>query len=416
MKRISLFLLTWALIASAAAQTALDTIMNAYKFQGSVLVARKGEVLLKKGYGSHNDENTIYQIASVTKTFTATLILKLADQHKLSLQDKLSKYYPDYPHGDSITIENLLTHTAGIYNYTENGDYMSSSADKPITEEQMLLLFKDHPLDFSPGTGWNYSNSGYMLLGYIIQKVTGRSYYEALRRYIFSRFNMDNSGTDFAHLNVPEKAITSARIVDSSVSFAAGCIYSTVGDLYKWHQLLQTQSAMMAPAYVRFKNNYGYGWIIDSIYDHKVVSHSGGMWGLRSNFARVEADDICIVLLSNTETPLLDKITQKIFAVLYEKPYKLPPNRTPVVLAASLLQKYTGTYTIDEVGLRVDIKIEEGALVAYPNRGPRSVLLSIDETHFYLQGEEEFELTFTDGGKKLVLDNNGRIKTAVKIN
>lgn len=418
MKRlILLFLLVWTSATAQDISARLDTLINAYSdFRGTVLVARQGTVLLKKGYGSQNHENSIYQIASVTKTFTATAILKLADEQKLSLQDKLSKYYPDYPHGDSITIQHLLTHTSGIYNYTMDNDFMSTSASKPVTEEQMLALFKDKPLDFSPGTGYNYSNSGYMLLGYIIKKVTGASYQEALRKHIFSPLGMDHTGFDFVGLSVPEKAVSGNHPqVDSSVSFAAGSIYSTVGDLYKWHQLLQSQTALMEPAYVRFKQSYGYGWIIDSVYGHKIVSHSGGIWGFRSNFARVPADDICIILLSNTETPLLEAITRKIFAVLYHQPYNVPGKKKVIPLSTAVLQKYVGTYEAKERSLIVIIKLEDGKLIAEPNRGPRSVLCAVDDTHFFLEGEEDFEVSFVPG-EKLIINNNGRTGVALKIN
>ncbi len=414
MKRILvLFLLTWTSATAQNIPAELDTLMTAYKdFRGTVLVACGGNVLLKKGYG--NQENTIYQIASVTKTFTATAILKLAERGRLSLQDKLSKYYPDYPKGDSITIQHLLTHTSGIYNYTMDREFMETSAGQPTTEEQMLALFKDKPLDFSPGTGWNYSNSGYMLLGYIIQKVTGMTYQQALRKHLFGPDGMHDSGFDFAGLNSPFKASTDLPLVDSSVSYAAGSIYSTVGDLYKWHQLLQTQTSVMEPAYTAFKGNYGYGWVIDSAYGHKVVGHSGGIWGFRSNFVRVPEDDICIVLLSNTETPLLDAMTKKIFAVLYHQPYQLPGKKKEITLTAAVLQKYVGTYEFKERDLLVEVRLEDGKLIAAPNRGPESVLCAVDETHFFLQGQEDFEVTFIEGG--LLINQNGRPGTLKKIN
>ena len=415
MKHILILLLLACTSATAQYIPAeLDTLMTAYKdFRGTVLVARGGTVLLKKGYG--NQENTIYQIASVTKTFTATAILKLAECGRLSLEDKLSKYYPDYPKGDSITIRHLLTHTSGIYNYTMNSEFMETAAGKPATEAQMLTLFKDKPLDFSPGTGWNYSNSGYMLLGYIIQKVTGMTYEEALRKYLFGPQGMHDSGFDFAGLNTPLKASSDSPSVDSSVSFAAGAIYSTVDDLYKWHQLLQTQASIMEPAYTPFKGGYGYGWIIDTVYGHKVVSHSGGLWGFRSNFARVPADDICVVMLSNTETPLLENITRKIFAILYHQPYQLPGKKKMIMLGADILQKYVGTYELKERDLVVEVRLEDGKLIAAPSRGPQSVLCAVDETHFFLEGQEDFEVIFV-AGEKLIINNNGKTAVVVKIN
>ena len=281
-KIVALLCLLIAITPIAQAQNTsqkLDELMAAYakinEFNGTVLVAQQGKILLEKGYGlrnipqqSFNDANTIYQTASITKTFTATLILKLAELKLLSINDKLTKFYPDYPHGDSITIENLLTHTSGIFNYTQNNDFMFSKASIPANEETMLALFKNKELDFKPGAGWNYSNSGYSLLGYIIEKATKLSYQQAIRHYIFKPLNMTHSGFDFAHLNSKEKAIgyysdsgkeytKSAPLVDSSVTLSAGSIYSMVGDLYKWHQgLLSNQiisKATQDKAYTPFK-------------------------------------------------------------------------------------------------------------------------------------------------------------------
>jgi CubicO group peptidase (beta-lactamase class C family) len=345
-KQLTILLL--AFTTPVFSQDKPDELISAYvkmgSFNGSVLVAQHGQILLKKNYGL-DDAHAVYQIASVTKTFTSALTLKLNELHLLSLTDKLSKYYPGYPKGDSITIQQLLTHTSGVYNYTMNSDFMNTAASKPIDEEKMLALFKDQPLDFSPGTGWNYSNSGYMLLGYISQKVTHLSYQEAIRKYIFKPLNMNHSGFDFAHLAVRATGYYAdsanvynklAPMVDSSVSFAAGSIYSSVEDLYKWHTGLEhyqiIHKASTEKALTLVKNNYGYGWQIDSLYGHKIVYHGGGIWGFRSNFTRVPEDDICIVLLSNIETPVLESISKKLLAIHYHQPYEIPFKKTSIKL------------------------------------------------------------------------------------
>ena len=443
---VCLLLSLWLNAEAQSMTDKLDELMQAYtknkEFSGSVLIAKQGIILLEKGYGlknikeqSMNDSHTIFPIASVTKTFTSTLILKLAEMNKLSLQDKLSKYYPDYPHGDSITIENLLMHTSGIYNYTQNNDFMFSKATKPANEAIMLGLFKDKPLDFVPGTGWRYSNSGYSLLGYIIEKVTKMRYDQAMRYYIFKPLQMNQSGFDFAHLNLTKRAIgyysdsgkeyiKEAPMVDSSVHSAAGAIYSTVGDLYQWHKGLQSYQILSKPflekATTPFKNNYGYGWIIDSMDHKKIVSHSGGLWGFRSNFARVVEDDICIILFSNIETPGLEHVTKKLLTVLYEKPYQLPIKKQAIKLSEEALNAYVGTYEIEEQKLIIEIKIEQGNLVSYPENGPRSEMLALSDGHFFLSEEEEFEVKFekdnTGKVSKLVLNFSGKVREGKKIN
>src|SRR6186997_2017452 len=254
MKKILILVAALCMVHLNFAQEAdkLDALINAYakmyKFNGAALVAKNGVILLNKGYGYRdaenkvaNNEQTIFQLGSVTKQFTSAVILKLQEEKKLSVSDKLSKYFPGYPKGDSITIEHLLTHTSGIYNYTNDGDFMTTEVTKPASREKMMALFTNKPLDFSPGTSWNYSNSGYSLLGYIIEAVTKKPYYQAVRKYIFTPLHMTHSGFDFTHLKKKEKATgyfslqgknaTPAPIVDSTVAFSAGAIYSTVGDL-----------------------------------------------------------------------------------------------------------------------------------------------------------------------------------------
>jgi CubicO group peptidase (beta-lactamase class C family) len=395
----------------------LTTYANMGRFNGSVLVAEHGNILLQKGYGirnagdgSRNDVNTAFQIASVTKQFTSTVILKLVELRKMSLEDKLSKYYSGFPNGDIITIEHLLTHTSGLHNFTE-----TDSSINETDEQRMVPYLKTLKPDFTPGTDWHYSNSGYVMLGYIIQKVSGMSYWKALRTYIFEPLHMKNSGFDFTHIADNERAVgydvlndsvqQRSVITDSTVPFGAGSIYSTVEDMYKWHLGLQSYKivgkALMDKAYAPcLLHNYGYGWQIDSVYGKKMVSHSGAISGFGSNFATIPEDDVCVVLLSNKSGSTFDvmHITDKLLAALYHAPYSLPVKRTPVTLSEDVLKKYIGTYEIADMHLSIDITINDAVLIAQPSRdghpGPTSVMLPMDETHFYDQRDEEVEITF----------------------
>jgi CubicO group peptidase (beta-lactamase class C family) len=432
-------------ISARSTSQKLDQLMSAYaknrEFNGSVLIARSGKILLEKGYGFRNQEKNLnntsatrYPVASITKTFTATLIVKLAELKLLSLQDRLNKYYPDYPLGDSITIEHLLTHTAGIYNYTEDNDFMYNQSDKHVSEQKMLSLFKNKPLDFPPGTGWKYSNSGYNLLGFIIEKVTKMSYYAAIRKYIFTPLAMVDSGFDFVSLPVNQKALgyysdagkdytKKAPLEDSSVVFAAGAIYSTVGDLYKWHQALQKNQIISKASSVKantpFRENYGYGWIIDSLYQKRIISHSGGLPGYRSNFVRIVADDLCIILLNNTEIPGLKMITDNLLAVLYNQPYKIPVLKEAIKLDDAILKQYVGRFEVEAQKLVIEFKIENNTLIAYPVNGPRSVLSPLTENRFFDSEQEAIEIAFEKdpSGKfnKLILDFNGNIRTGHRL-
>jgi len=403
----------------------LDTLLSAYaklnKFNGSVLVAKNGVILLNKGYGycdaavkAPNDEQTIFQLGSITKQFTSAVILKLEEEKKLSVSDKLSKYFPDYPKGDSITIEELLTHTSGIYNYTNDGGFMKNEITKPATREKIMALFRNKPLDFSPGTGWNYSNSGYCLLGYIIEDVTKKTYEQAVRKYIFTPLHMTHSGFDFTDLKSNEKATgyfklndketVAAPIVDSSVSFSAGAIYSTTGDLYLWHKALEKNMILSKEqqerAYTPVKNNYGYGWGIDSTEGKRRVSHGGGIPGFTTNISRVPEDDICIVLLSNASDPALQDITGNIYAVLFGKQYELPKEITAIKLPAEKLKEYEGEYEINS-GLHVIIHVKDDELMAEPTGQPIAVLFAEKEDFFFLKSPD-IQIDFTRDDKKTV--------------
>jgi len=399
----------------------IDAYAKLYKFNGSALVAKNGTILLNKGYGYRNaadkvanNEQTIFQLGSITKQFTSAVILKLQEEKKLSVSDKLSKYFPGYPKGDSITIEQLLTHTSGIYSYTNDPNFMANEVTKPANREMMMALFRDKPFDFSPGTGWNYSNSGYSLLGYIIEAVTKKPYEQAVRKYIFTPLGMTHSGFDFTNLKAKEKATgyfklddkesVAAPIVDSSVSYSAGAIYSTTGDLYLWHKALEKNNilskAQQEKAYTPVKNKYGYGWGIDSIEGKRKVSHGGGIHGFTTNISRVPEDDICIVLLSNASDPTLGEITKSIFAILYGKEYKLPKERTAVKLPEEKLKEYEGEYEINK-DLHVIMSVKDGELVATPT-GQRTDILYAEKEDFFFAKSADLQVEFTRNDKKEV--------------
>lgn len=401
----------------------LDALINAYakmyKFNGAALVAKNGVILLNKGYGYRNvadkvanTEQTIFQLGSITKQFTSAIILKLQQEKKLSVSDKLSKYFPGYPKGDSITIEHLLTHTSGIFNYTNDGNFMTNEVAKSASREKIMALFKDKPLDFSPGTSWNYSNSGYSLLGYIIEDVTKTPYEQVVRKYIFTPLQMTHSGFDFTHLKINEKATgylklndkdaVPSPIVDSTVAYSAGAIYSTTGDLYLWHKALQQNKILskeqQEKAYTPVKNGYGYGWGIDSVEGKRRVSHGGGIHGFVTNISRVPEDDICIVLLSNTSEPAISEITKSIFAILYGKEYALPKERVAIKLPEEKLKEYVGEYEI-RPDLHVIISLKDGELLAAPT-GQRTDNLYVEKEDLLFAKSADIQLAFTRNDKK----------------
>lgn len=419
MRKIILLLVVLAVnqVSFAQDQATLAEIMQVYtsqyKFNGTVLVAQKGKILLNQGYGFrriqdslYHDSSSVFQIGSVTKQFTAAVILKLCEERKMDLRDKLSKYFPDFPKGDSISIHQLLSHTSGIYNYTNDGEFMQQEVSLPANRDKMMARFKDKPLDFSPGTKWNYSNSGYLMLGYIVEKVTGMSWENAVRQYIFKKAGMNLSGFDFAHLQSTSRSTGYSRIkatgnsvsllVDSSVSFSAGSIYSTAGDLYKWFLALQADKIISKDskkkAFTPVMNKYGYGWMEDTIAGQHTVGHSGGIPGFVSNMVFIPEDSTVIILLCNMNTPHLFAMTRYLLSVLYHQPYELPFTPVAIYLSEEELKQYVGVFELN-ADMVVHVKFEQGKLIGEPE-GQEPLQLHPEKKELFFLKEIDAKIRF----------------------
>jgi CubicO group peptidase (beta-lactamase class C family) len=430
------------LFPQSTTEQKLDKLLTAYykcrKFNGSVLVARCNKVLLEKGYGfknfndsTLNNPGTIFQIASVTKQFTSAVILKLTELQQLTLTDKLSSYWPDFPNGINISIENLLSHTSGIYDWTNNTIGFS-----PTGEKTLIAFLKTKNPVFPPGTNWRYSNSNYSLLGYIIEKVTGLSYENAVRKYIFNPLQMTDSGFDFKHLINKEKAIGYSNfsdnpkiegiLYDSVGPYAAGEIFSTVKDLYKWHRGLEANKIIsresLEKAYTPIRNHYGYGWQIDSLFGKRVTSHSGSISGFSSNLARIEEDSVVVVLLNNNEESSLETITNKILAILYDQPYSLPSRKHSVNMNKHTLKKYTGAYSVESPhgAIPGEVIIFNGKLCLQAYGSPILELYAESENHFFDPFEEDetcvdFEVDSSGKVDRIILSLDGIITSGKKV-
>lgn len=437
MKKLTLVILSSTFIVTTHAQTVsekLDAYMvalNKYaNFNGSVLVAKDGNIILEKGYGLRNvegkvahDANSIFQIGSVTKQFTSTLILMLQQQGKLSVKDNLSKYFPEYKYADKITIENLLNHVSGIYNYTNDADYMQNHITETLSQQAFWNRIKDKPLDFEPGTKFSYSNSGYVVLGYVIEKVTGKPYTALVREYLFQPANMVHSGFDFTHLQSPLKSIgylelkndvhQTAPIVDSTASFSAGSVYSTVHDLYNWNTNLNAGKIIPLPvletAYNPYKEHYGYGFMIDSMMGKRHISHGGGIHGFVSFLSYTPEDKVSVVLISNASYNLAP-VEKDLLAVLYNQPYKLAEPLTEIKVDTNILKQYVGEYEIAPT-FKITISYENGGLKARPTGQGLFDLFAKSENIFFLKvvdAQVEFIKNEKGEVEKLILHQNGQ--------
>ena len=335
----------------------LSTYEEYGKFNGSVLVSDQGKVIYKKGFGMANMEwdipnqpNTKHRLGSITKQFTAMLILQLVAEGKLDLQAPITTYLSDYPKasGDIITSHHLLTHTSGIPNYTSFPKFMEQESRNAYTPEEFVKTFADKALDFKPGEKFSYSNSGYFLLGVLIEELSGKSYEQMLQDKIFIPLNMKETGYD-NHGDILKNRATgyekqgrgymNSNYLDMSIPYAAGSMYSTVEDLFKWDQALYTTSilpkdymAMYFKPYIPAFGDahYAYGWGVgytkignstDSIY---AIGHGGGVNGFNTNISRTISNNSLIVLLNNTGGAPLNNITTAIRAIMHGKEYDMP--------------------------------------------------------------------------------------------
>jgi len=298
-------------------------------FSGSVLIGQGDNILLSAGYGMEDVENNIpntpqtrYHIASVTKQFTAVAVLILHTQGKVDLEERVCSYIPDCPdHWKAITIHQLLTHASGL---PDSGQFYEGKNKPDISYDpgELIGWFKDAALDFEPGEQFAYSNTGYLLLGYLIEQVSGESYEDFLQRQIFGPLGMTNTGYpyDDTGLAVGYRHVgLEASFINPSLPYSAGGLYSTVEDLYRWDRSFYTGELIpqelidkiftpvvtipyfpYAPPYDEL--SYGYGWFIGERLGHRVAGHGGTYNGFRALIEHYPDDEIAIIILSNLES------------------------------------------------------------------------------------------------------------------
>jgi CubicO group peptidase (beta-lactamase class C family) len=311
------------------------------KFSGSVLLARDGEVLFVKGYGFANEEwgvanaaDTRFPIASITKTFTAALVLELQRQKKLSLADPLCKHVSPCPKAwHAITIRQLLTHTAGIPDYAKDPDFMQKVRLRRDLAG-IIAGFRDRPLTSPPGTRYEYSNSGYLLLGHVLERAGRKSYGELLREHIFEPLGMRHTTLDDNARLIPKRASgyrasgrtrSNADYVDTSWLHAAGGIHSTVGDLLIWERALfagtflppDEVNGMWAPAH----GSYGYGWQLLSpsaqTFNRRLVFHAGGTTGFATDLLIYPQQKVTVIILANLMPVALAELSRDLSGFVF---------------------------------------------------------------------------------------------------
>jgi CubicO group peptidase (beta-lactamase class C family) len=361
-KLITLFIVAFISATNAFAQQnvqKIDGLLKQYygygQFNGTVLVADKGKIIYEKGFGQANMEwaipnqtDTKFRIGSVTKQFTAALILQLVEEGKVKLDGKLSDYLPDYRKdtGSKITVHQLLNHTSGVPSYTNRPDFRDEVSRDPHSVADFVTKFASGDLEFEPGTKFSYNNSGYFLLGAIVEKVTGKSFETVITERIFKPLGMNNSGYDNQAPLLQKRAsgyqktqtgYENAPYLDMSLPYAAGSLYSTVDDLFKWDQSLYADKILSAESkklmFTPGLSNYGYGF---NIYDQaigkteqktKIIQHGGGINGFNCLLTRAIDNRQTVIILDNVSLGKHHgRITNSIINILNGQPVEPPKN------------------------------------------------------------------------------------------
>ena len=364
----------------AAVKARLEQVAQSYTagnaYMGTVLVVDGDKVLLDKGYGmadlgwgNANAPDVKFHLGSLTKQFTAALVLLLQEDGKLKIDDPVSKYLPDAPKTwEKITLAELLGHTSGIPNFTDTKEF-GVWRMSPHTVDEELAFFKDKPLDFEPGSKFAYSNSNFEVLGAVIEKVSGKKYVDMLQERILTPLGMKDSGLDTDELILPRRAqgymqgkdgLVLARSESMTVPWAAGSMYSTTGDLLKWEhglfggKVLNADSlkAMTTPG----KGNYGLGVFISDKDGVKVVDHGGGIEGFNTHLAYVPEKRIAIVVLGNVNGGAPGQMGGQLLDVVLGKPVTLASERKAVPIPKDELAKFVGVYDL-EVGVTITFAV-----------------------------------------------------------
>jgi CubicO group peptidase (beta-lactamase class C family) len=418
----------------------IDSILSVYttkgQFNGSVLIAKKDDILLSKGYGManfaydiQNSPKTKFKLASVSKQFTAMSIMILQEKGKLNVNDKLSKFIADYPGGDKITVHHLLTHTSGIPDVTSLSLY-DTIMGRPHTLEQMISYTKHKAMEFEPGAKFKYSNSGYILLTYIVEKASGEEFGTFLKTNIFDPLGMKNTGLWHSHEVIKNSAVGysfkddvpgEVDYVDMSIPSGAGAIYSTVEDMYLWDRAFYgeklVKKSSLETMTTPFKDNYAYGLKADNYAGHKLLTHSGGIQGFSTITYHFQDDELYIVILKNVENQTLFSAHRICRAIMFGQKFELPADRKVANIDKSVFKKITGEYEL-QPGFTLTITSNEGKLFAQGTGQPNFEIFPESEYKYFpkvVDAQVEFIKDEKGNTTSLILYQGGAKMPAKKI-
>ncbi len=394
----------------------------------TVIVVKDGKILLRGGYGLANVEKNealsaqhVMRLGSITKQFTAVAIMQLVEQGKISLNDPISKFVDDYPEsGKRVTIEHLLTHTSGIPSYTGKPGFIATvGVDKTVKE--MIDSFKNDPLEFEPGTQWKYNNSGYFLLGAVIEKVSGMSYAKYVESALFMPLGMQDTAYENSERSKQIKALghtpskgqfQASNKISMTIPYAAGALVSNVDDLAKWDAAIEAGKLLKPDSWKRVftayklsngqATDYGYGWNIGQFESKPMIAHGGGIPGFATYALSMPTEKLYVAVLTNSDSGLAssEMVATRLASTVLGKTI---PEFNAIQLDSKILDQYVGVYKIDATNRRF-VTREGDKLVMTRTNGPRTVLQAYSETGFFKDNESLLRVDFSKDSKGKVKD------------
>lgn len=429
-----------------ALATRIDAIVAPYYPQSgpgaTLIVVKDGKTILRKAYGLADvaqgvpmQASALMRLGSITKQFTSTAVLMLADEGKLALSDPMTKFFPDYPAaGKNITIEHLLTHTSGIVSYTSKRAWRSEAARK-VGVQEMINGFKDDPLEFAPGSRYAYNNSGYFLLGALIEKLSGQPYAKFVEQRIFAPLGMTHTAYEgFETAQGPRATghspsmwggFKASATLHMSQPYAAGALVSTVDDMAKWDAAVGSGKLLKPASWTRAhtpytladgtSTHYGYGWKMARVRGAIEIGHGGDIHGFTAYSLRLPEHKVYVALLTNADTGMVRPavLAKKAAAILIGNPY---PDYRPVAQGTGVLDAYTGAYKLRDKVTRTVRRSQDHLQIVRSGRATESIY-PLGGDRFFMKDAltvYRFERNAAGNVERLVLADDGVEQVHVK--
>lgn len=387
----------------------------------SVAVGRDGKVVLAKGYGMADVElsvpvnpESIFRIGSVTKQFTAAAVMRLVEAGKISLDATVQTYVPDFPVKEwPVTVRHLLNHTSGIWSYTEDEKFMERESSLELTPTELIEMFKDRPLEFEPGTRFKYSNSGYYLLGAVVEGASGKPYARYVQEELFGPLGLSGTRYESNTEIIPGRAqgytlkdgrLANDRAIGADVPGAAGSLLSTAIDLVRWEAALSGGTAVKPESYAQMTTSavladgsatrYGFGLRIDDWEERRRISHGGGIFGFTSMLVTLPDDGLTVAVLSNSNAMNTGKVADAVARVALGQAAFEPKD---LALSPADIARFSGEFAFEGIPLEIRFFERDGQMWAQATGQKEARLLYQGEGEFRASFDAAVKFVFTEG-------------------